>query len=209
MRDEDDGHTAAQRDERILQIATDDRIERAERLVAQKQRRFGDHRPDDADALLLAAGERARIAIAELGHRQIELRRHLLGRRARFALGPAEEARDSGDVLVDGAVREESRTLNDVAGAAAKGDEVRERERLALDNDIAARRPRQAVNQPQRRRFARSAPANERDRLAGRDAQIDIVQNRTDRYTAEFDGCGHRRILFCGHCSSSPQLRDC
>jgi hypothetical protein len=41
-----------------------DRIERAERLVHQHHRRIGGERARDADALLLAAGELARIAIA-------------------------------------------------------------------------------------------------------------------------------------------------
>jgi len=53
--DEDDRRIGSKTDERVLKLASHDRIERRERLVAQHQRRIGDHRARDADALLLAA----------------------------------------------------------------------------------------------------------------------------------------------------------
>ena len=55
MRHEHDRHSAAQRDEGVLQLAAHDRVERAERLVAEEDRRLRDDRARDPDALLLAA----------------------------------------------------------------------------------------------------------------------------------------------------------
>ncbi len=46
----------------VLRLGADDRVERAERLVHQQHLRLGRERAGDADALLLAAGKLVRIA---------------------------------------------------------------------------------------------------------------------------------------------------
>ena len=43
-----------------------DRVDRAERLVHQQQRRIGGERARDADALALAAGQLVRVAVGDL-----------------------------------------------------------------------------------------------------------------------------------------------
>ena len=60
---------ALQPQELVLQRAAHDRVDGAERLVHQQHGRVGGERPGDADALLLAAGELARVAV---GHRRVE-----------------------------------------------------------------------------------------------------------------------------------------
>ena len=49
--------------ELVLQPATHDRVDRAERLVHQQHGRVGRERPGHADALALAAGELVRVAV--------------------------------------------------------------------------------------------------------------------------------------------------
>ena len=52
--------------ELVLEAVADDRVDRAERLVHEHDRRVRGQRPGDADALPLAAGELAREAVAVL-----------------------------------------------------------------------------------------------------------------------------------------------
>ena len=54
------------REQLVLQPLAGDRVDRAERLVHQDHRRVGGEPAGDADALLLAAGELARVAVAVL-----------------------------------------------------------------------------------------------------------------------------------------------
>ena len=78
----------------VLQLAARDRVERAERLVQQDERRIGGERPRDADALALAAGELVRIpAAAVLGGRQTDQRRAAPRRAPRGARRPSRELR--------------------------------------------------------------------------------------------------------------------
>ena len=60
--------------ELVLQALAVDRVDRAERLVHQHQRRIGRERARDADALALAARQLRRVAVAQLGaeRRQLE-----------------------------------------------------------------------------------------------------------------------------------------
>ena len=58
-----------QAQELVLQLRARDRIDRAERLVHQHDRRIGGERTRDADPLALAARELGRIAVAVLTRR--------------------------------------------------------------------------------------------------------------------------------------------
>ena len=60
--------------ELVLQALAVDRVDRAERLVHQHQRRIGRERARDADALALAAGQLRRVAVAQLGRRATSAR---------------------------------------------------------------------------------------------------------------------------------------
>ena len=81
--DEEDGlaDLRLQAEELVLQALAVDRVDRAEGLVHQHHQRVRGQRPGDADALLLAAGELGRVAVAELGVEPDQLQQ--LGRRAR------------------------------------------------------------------------------------------------------------------------------
>ena len=118
--DEDDrlAHLLVQAQEVVLQPFAGDRVDGAERLVHEHDRRVGGHRPGHADALLLAAGELRRVApqIA-LGIKADELEQ-LGGAVVDALLGPAEQARDRADVALDRQVGEQADLLKDVADAA-------------------------------------------------------------------------------------------
>ena len=117
---------------------------------SQEQRRRGDHGPGDADALLLAAGERSREARGEAIERQLELFEELArgGADARFV--PSEETRDRGHVVVDRAVRKERGRLQHRADASAPDRKVAG-EGNPVDGDGAGRRRGQSVEETQER----------------------------------------------------------
>ena len=91
VRDEDDRLVRARRRMRrnsSCRPRARDRIERAERLVHQHDRRIGGERARHADALLLPAGQLARITVAELrGLESQDAARAARRRASRSALG--------------------------------------------------------------------------------------------------------------------------
>jgi hypothetical protein len=119
--DEDDGlaQLTLQPQQLLLQALAHHRVDGAERLVHQQHRRVGGERAGHPDALLLAARQLRRVAP---GHLRTQLDGlHQLGRApARLGLAPAEKQRDGGDVVADGAVREQPGLLDHVADAAAQ-----------------------------------------------------------------------------------------
>ena len=83
--DERDADFLLQVDELDLQLLAQLRVERRERLVEQQHRRVRDERARDRDALLLAAGQLVRIALAEADEAHVLERRldaRLAARRA-------------------------------------------------------------------------------------------------------------------------------
>ena len=105
----------SQREELALQLDAGDRVQRAERLVEEQDRRVGRQRAGDADTLALAPGELTRVAGGELRGRQLDLLEQGVRAGADLLGGPAFQARHEADVLLDGEVREQARVLNDVA----------------------------------------------------------------------------------------------
>jgi hypothetical protein len=94
--------------ELLLERAAADRVDGAERLVHQQHGRVGRQRPRHADALLLAAGELARVAVGHPlleAHELDQLERAL----ALALLVPAEQLGDGGDVVGHAPVREQAR----------------------------------------------------------------------------------------------------
>jgi hypothetical protein len=81
--------------ELVLHLAADQRVERRERLVEEPELRLDGERAGDADALLLAAGQLARIVgLAALQPDQLDhLAGPLLARRARRRPAPPAERR--------------------------------------------------------------------------------------------------------------------
>ena len=100
VRDEDDRlpQLALQAEELVLQARADDRVDRAERLVHQHERRVRGKRAREADALALAAGElrreALRVRLVEADELE-QLRRARLRPRARLAVAAAARRRCS------------------------------------------------------------------------------------------------------------------
>ncbi len=160
--DEDDGlaELALQAQELVLELLAHDRVDGAERLVHEHDRRVGRERAGDADALLLAAGELRRVAPRHRGVEADPL--HELHRAvAGLLLVPAEQQRHRRDVVDDGAVREQAGVLDDVADAAAQRGRVGLRGVLAVDEDPTRGQVDHPVDHPQRRRLAAPGGSDE------------------------------------------------
>ena len=125
-------HLLVQAQELGLEAVARDRVERAERLVHQHQRRVDGERAGEADALALPAGELRGVALAVVGLEADQLEQ-LGGARAGALLVPAEQARDGRDVVRDGHVREQADLLDHVADAAAELDDVLVADARAVD----------------------------------------------------------------------------
>ena len=153
-------------------------VERRGRLVEDQDRRVADHRPRDADALALAAGER----IAALADHRVVAVRHPrdelvgvgeLGRGDDLLLGRV--GAPIGDVLADRAV-EEHRLLQheaDLASAATRAC----RSLMSLPS-ISTRPPVgivEARNQAHDRRFAAAGRPDDPDHLARLDREADVA----------------------------------
>ena len=105
-----------------LELLAQPQVERAERLVEQQRARAVDERAGERHALLLAAGELRRLALAvlaELDHleRLVDARLHV-GLADLLALEPER------DVLLHGQVREQRVGLEDGVDVALVGREV-------------------------------------------------------------------------------------
>ena len=121
MGDHHDGRAEAALDRQqiVLRLGADDRVERAERFVHQQHVRFGGERARDADALLLAAGELMRNAGRR--SRGVEIEERPSARRRVWRSAPRSQPSSCGTVAIfcgDGAVREQAMALDDVADAA-------------------------------------------------------------------------------------------
>ena len=106
-------------EELILQGGSDNRVDRAERLVHQQHRRVGGQRPGHPDPLLLPAGQLVRVAAGQ-ALVQADQRHELPGAGPGLALAPADQQRHGADVVLDGPVREQARLLDDVTDTTAQ-----------------------------------------------------------------------------------------
>ena len=139
--DEDDrlADLGLQAQELVLEALAVDRVDRAERLVHQHQRRVGGERAGDADALALAAGELRGIARAPCPAAARSGPAARSTRAVDAALVPAEQPRDGGDVVADRAVREQADLLDHVADLAPQVVDVAVSHAAPADEDVAAR----------------------------------------------------------------------
>ncbi len=149
-------------------------VQRAERLVEQQHAGPVDQRACQRDPLLLPAGELPGGAAAEL----FQLH-HLQGPRDLLrALGrrhpPHAEA--VGDVLPHAHVREQRVVLEDGIDVALERWEGADRR--ARHEDLALGRPLEPGDHPERRGLARAGGAQQREKLAGRDLQREIIHRR-------------------------------
>ena len=83
-------------------------------------------------------------------------------------------------------MRKQAAVLKDVADAAAKLDKVPFGGRMAFDNDAAAGRHYQAVNELQRGRFAAAGFAKKDEYLAANDRKVQAVEYPRARYLVAY-----------------------
>ncbi len=165
--------------EQFHDLRLDRHVERADRLVGHQEGRIGRERARDADALPLAAGKLVRIAL-RMARIEADVRkapRHLGLERG--AGGEAVDRETVGDLRADPAARIEAaiRILEDDLHAPAQRAPVAPRDRIeapALEAHMARGRFQQAEQQPAERALARARLADEADRLARPDVEIDI-----------------------------------
>ena len=155
------------------------RIERRGRLVEQHDLRVHAQRAGDRDALLLAAGQLARIFAGLLGDLDaLEIvHRDLLGVALLGILRTQIGA--SVQVLQHGQVREQVEVLEHHADLAADLVDLLEvvGELDAVDDDAALLVLLQAVDAADHGRFAGAGRPADDDALAARDAQVDVAQH--------------------------------
>jgi hypothetical protein len=149
-------------------------VEGAEGLVEQQHGRAVDERAGERDALLLAAGELARLAL-RLGREAdaLELLADAaadLGARDALALEP------EGDVLLHREVGEERVALEDRVRRPLERRQPGDVD--AVDEDAPLGRLLEAGDHPQRRRLAAAARAEQREELAAGDVEVE----RADRH---------------------------
>ena len=162
-----------QAQELVLQALAVDRVDRAERLVHEHQRRVGGQGAGDADALALAAGELRRVARAHRrGSRPMSSSSSSTRARMRCARSQPSSARDGGDVLArsSGAGRGRSAGSRSRCRAAARpgwrSRTDRPSSRMSPLGDLD-----HAVDQAHRRRLAAARGPDEDADVAGGDLE--------------------------------------
>ncbi len=177
----------------LLQLGLDGafvgRVQRRGGFVEDQDRRVLQQRARDRHALLLAAGQlQAALAdhgVVALGRGRdevVDVRR--LGRR--LDLGARRAGAAIGDVVFDRVVEQHRVLRHDADGLAQAG--LRDRaDVLAVDRDAPAADVVEAVQQPRQRRLAGAGRPDHRHRLAGRDLEAQLVQDRPCRLV----GKGH------------------
>ena len=161
-------------EELVLEAPAADRVDRAERLVHQHHRRIDGQRPGDADPLLLASGQLARIAVGELGVEADQVEQF----RDPFvdpALVPFQKFGDGRDVLADGAVGEEPDLLDHVADLPPEDGGVAVLDGAVADEDVALGHLDGAVDHAHGGRLAAAGRPDQHADLAGRDLEVEVV----------------------------------
>ena len=171
---------ALQFGEQVEHPEADRHVEHRDRLVGDQQRRPRRERPGDRDALTLSAGELVRTPLDEVGREPhaVEQAVHLVvDLRLRHDVVQAQRPLE---VVPDGVVRIEGRErvlehhphllpVRAQRPAAA-------RDRLAVEQDAAARRGLELGQDLRDRRLAAAALADEGDRLPGAEREADVVE---------------------------------
>jgi hypothetical protein len=179
MGDQDRRAPPGQRVQRVVDPLLGLRVDRRGRVVQDDHRWFRDQRPSQGDALALAArqGQAALaddrvVAVGQEADEPVGLRRggdrdDLLVARAWTAVG---------DVGAD-RVREQEHLFEHDGDLAAQRGELDVAHVDAVDRHPAGRSVVEPRQQHRRRRLAGTARADQRDRLAGADRQVEVVED--------------------------------
>ena len=194
MRYEDDRRAefALNAPDLVLQRSAHDRIDRAERFVHQEYARLGGQRPRDAGALLFAARELARVAIAVRRRLEVHERKQFVNAAGDARAIPAEQRGHHTDVGADREVRKKTDGLDHVADTAAQHHRIERAHIDAVDEHRAARRFDQPVDRTQERALAGARRPEEHGELAAGNREIDVAYGNgsagvRDADPAQFD----------------------
>ena len=176
VRDEDDGlaQFTLQPQDLGLQLLAHHRVDSAERLVHQQDRRVGGQCTRHADALLLPAGQLRRIPVGELGI-QADALEHAQRVLAGGAAGLAHQHRHGGHVVDHLQMRHQARTLDDVADAQPQLDRVDLRDVPAINGQRARGGLDHPVDHPHRGGLAAPGRTDEYRQRALGHLQCQIV----------------------------------
>ena len=176
MRHIDDGYAQAlmQMADLILHLLAQLLVERAQGLVHQHEIGIEDQRPGDGNALLLAAGELARAAVAEA--RQLDHLERSLHPLFDLGLVQVADLKRKGQVLVDRHMREERIVLEYHADAALMRRHAVDG--LAVQEDLAVGGGLEAREHQKGRRLAGTRRAQHGDEFALGDIQIEILNDQ-------------------------------
>ena len=179
VRDADHGHAVlGEADHGVEHLLDHLGVERDGRLVEQHDLRLHAQRAGDRDALLLAAGELARIFLRLLGdlHPAQVAHRQLLGLRLRHLAHPDRRQRA---VLQDGQMREQVEALEHHADLAADGVERAQvvGQLGAVDDDAAFLMRLQPVDAADHGGLAGAGRAADHHALLLPDRQRDVAQH--------------------------------
>ena len=164
-------------------------VDRRRGVVEHEDARVGEHRPGDRDALALAARQREALLadhrVVAVGQLDDELvRAGGAGRGLDLGVGGVGPA--VGDVGAHG-VGEEERVLEHDADLRAQRVERDVAHVDAVDADRPGLHVVEAGEQQAHGRLARARRADERDGLAGRDAQREVASTGSELQVAEVD----------------------
>ena len=162
------------------------RIEARDRLVGQQHARTLRQRARDGDALLLAAGERAGALLGEI--RETDLG-EMIARRFEFATRQAAERglqsrmpaeRAGRHIGQHAAAADQARVLRNHRELKPRPPQLLAFERAEIgiaEPDFAGTRPQDPGDAVQQRRLAAAIAAENHDKLARLDSQIEAVQH--------------------------------
>ena len=154
-------------------------VQIAGRFVAQKESRIGHDAAGNADALLLAAGERARIMFGPLRKpHHVQRGRHVLPA-LRFGKVCQQKRQFDVPLRVEGRhqiveLKNKSNMPGAPRGQQPFGEAV---QTLAAYADRTARGPVQSANQIEQRALARTGRPHQRQKFAGGNFQVQIAQD--------------------------------
>jgi hypothetical protein len=174
----------------ILQVAPGERIQRAERLVHQHDRRFQGQHAGDGNTLAHASRQilrKARAEILQLEHIQQEVDPFLDGRRR-----AAGHFQAKGNVALDRHPGEQGVLLEHHAAIGPRFGDA-----LVPYQDLARGGMRKPGNRIQQGRLAAARRAEQADELAAVDVQVDVLERNdlasmAGKYlvdSVDMDGC--------------------
>jgi hypothetical protein len=129
-----------------LEVRASHRVERAEWLVHEKDRRVDSERASNANALALAAGEFVRFPSGERPGIEPYKREEFIDAGGGPGHAPFFESRYQRYILGNRKVGEEPCVLNDIADSATQADGIPFRGGAPLDDDFSAAGNQKAID---------------------------------------------------------------